>query len=290
MKDNEGAKFMERAESSCILCNSPKRELLFQQGNWNVYRCSSCGLGLLDPQPSQNELYELYRSSYFHDQYDDGLEPSSPEMAKRLSSESHRIRFFRGLKKQGTVLDIGCGMGYFLNACRTYGYNVEGVDISDDSASYVRESLNIPVRTGPIESLHYESESIDIITMWHFLEHAADPRVYLKKAWQWLKPEGLLVIDVPNYEGTDAIKTWNKWKGWSLPYHLYHYTEKTLCDMLSKYGFKTVRKKDYLSEYIKEELDKIPVMRPFARLIARCYSGHSIAVVARKVSLMGHNP
>jgi 2-polyprenyl-3-methyl-5-hydroxy-6-metoxy-1,4-benzoquinol methylase len=192
------------------------------------------------------------------------------------------VRFFRSIKKRGRLLDIGCGMGYFLNACRTDGYHVEGVDISDDSASYVRETLNIPVMTGPVESLHYGSESIDIITMWHFLEHADDPRVYLKKAWEWLKPDGLLVVDVPNYEGTDARKTWNNWTGWSLPYHLYHFTEKTLCDMLSKHGFKTIRKKDYLSEYIKEKLEKIFVMRPFARLIARCYSGHSIAVVARK--------
>jgi SAM-dependent methyltransferase len=157
---------MERAESKCILCNSSKRELLFRQGNWHVYKCSKCGLGLLDPQPSQNELYELYRSSYFHDKYDEGLEPGSPKMVRRLSQENHRIRFFRGLKKKGTILDIGCGMGYFLNACRAYGYHVEGIDISDDSASYVRETLNIPVMTGPFESLQYKSESIDIITMW----------------------------------------------------------------------------------------------------------------------------
>ena len=281
---------MGSAESRCILCNSSKRELLFQQGTWKVYRCSGCGLGFLDPQPSENELHELYQSSYFYDQYDEGLALGSPEMARRLSQESHRIRFFRGLKKQGTILDIGCGMGYFLNACRAYGYHVEGIDISDDSASYVRETLNIPVITGKVESLQYENESKDIITMWHFLEHAADPRVYLKKTWEWLKPQGLLVVDAPNYEGTDAVKTWDNWKGWSLPYHLYHFTEKTLCDMLSKHGFKVVRKKDYLSEYMKEELEKIPVMRPFARLIAQCYSGHSIAVVARKVPLVGHKP
>jgi hypothetical protein len=87
---------------------------------------------------------------------------------------------------------------------------------------------------------------------------------------------------VPNYEGTDARKTWEQWKGWQLPYHLHHFTEKTLCDMLSQYGFRPIRKKDYLSEYVKEGLEKNLLMRPFARLIARCYSGHSVAVVSRK--------
>ena len=273
---------MERAETTCILCNGRERDLLLRQGDWHVYRCTRCGLGFLDPRPGQNELQELYLSSYFRDQYDEGVEPGSPEMARRLSQESHRVRFFRKLKKKGTILDIGCGMGYFLLACRNYGYHVEGFDISGDAAAYVKGKLEIPVRTGNMKSLPYGEGSFDIITMWHFLEHTPDPRAYLKKTWEWLKPGGLLVVEVPNYEGTDAIKTWDNWKGWQLPYHLYHFTEKSLCDMLSQYGFQTVRKKDYLSEYVKESLDKNILMRPFARLIARCYSGHSVAVVARR--------
>jgi len=124
-----------------------------------------------------------------------------------------------------------------------------------------------------------------IITMWHFLEHTPDPREYLNKVRKWLKPDGLLVVDVPNYIGTDAQKTWDNWKGWQLPYHLYHFTPMNLCDMLSKYGFKTIQKKDYLSEYIKEKIEKNPLIRPMARLIAKFYSGHSFAVVTKKISI-----
>lgn len=273
---------MERAYESCVLCGSQRRALLFQQANWSVYRCSQCGLGILDPRPNQEELDALYGSAYFQEQYDRGLNPGSPEMKKRLSHEDHRIRFFRGVKKRGRLLDIGCGMGYFLLACRNHGYHVEGFDISNDAAAYVKEKLGIPVRTGDLESLPYERGTFDIITMWHFLEHTPDPRVYLRKTWEWLKPGGLLVVDVPNYAGTDARRTWESWKGWQLPYHLYHFTGKTLCDMLLQYGFQIVRKKDYLSEDVKETLEKNPLMRPFARLIARCYSGHSVAVVSRK--------
>jgi 2-polyprenyl-3-methyl-5-hydroxy-6-metoxy-1,4-benzoquinol methylase len=273
---------MERAETRCVLCDSEGRALLYQQGNWSVYRCSQCGLGFLDPRPDKKERDDLYRSAYFQDQYDGGLEPGSREMKRRLSHEDHRVRFFRGVKKRGRLLDIGCGMGYFLLTCQNYGYHVEGFDVSDDAAAYVKGRLEIPVRTGNMESLPYESGSFDIITMWHFLEHTPDPRVYLKKTWQLLKAGGLLVVDVPNYAGTDARKTWEHWKGWQLPYHLYHFTEETLCKMLSQHGFQIFHKKDYLSEYVKESLEKNYLMRPFARLIARCYSGHSIAVVSRK--------
>jgi len=256
--------------------------LLFQQDEWTVYKCSDCGLGFLDPRPDQSELQELYRNDYFSSHYDEGLKIDSPEMRRRISQEDHRIKFFRNLKRHGKVLDIGCGMGYFLYACRKHGYEVKGQDVSGDSAFYVRSELKIPVTTGQIEEIDIEDNSMDIITMWHSLEHTPDPRKHLKKAWNWLKPDGLLIVDVPNHEGVDAIKMWTKWNGWSLPYHLYHFTPDTLTDMLSQYGFRTVRTKDYHSEYVKEKLKKIPVINLFARLIAKCYSGHSIAVVARK--------
>jgi predicted RNA binding protein YcfA (HicA-like mRNA interferase family) len=91
-----------------------------------------------------------------------------------------------------------------------------------------------------------------------------------------------LIVDVPNYEGTDAQKMWNDWSGWSLPYHLYHFTPDALVSMLESHGFKIIRTKNYHSEYIKDKLRQIPVISLFARLIAKRYSGTSFAVVAQK--------
>lgn len=273
---------MERAAARCILCNSSERSLLYRRENWTVYCCGACGLGFLDPRPDQDELNELYRTGYFQSHYDEGLKADSPEMKRRLSQETHRMRFFRGIKRQGRLLDIGCGMGYFLFACRLRGYSVEGMDISADSAAYVCRELGIPVAVGTVDGVDYPAESFDIITMWHFLEHAREPAKYLEKARQWLKPEGILVVDVPNYRGTDARKMWDRWPQWSLPYHFYHFTPETLKKLLEKHGFRTIRSKDYLSEHVKESLERTIFLKPFARLIARCYSGHSFAVVARK--------
>lgn len=273
---------MEHAPSKCILCNSSRRTLLFQQDEWIVYKCADCGLGFLDPRPIKNELQNFYQNAYFSSHYDEGLKIDSSVMKRRISQEDHRIKFFRNFKKHGKVLDIGCGMGYFLYACRIYGYEVEGVDVSDDSAFYVRNELKIPVTTGSIEEINFKDDSIDIITMWHSLEHTPDPRKHLKKAWNWLKQDGFLVVDVPNHEGTDAKKTWNSWDGWDLPYHLYHFTPKTLINILSQHGFKTCRTKDYHSQHTKEKFERIPVINLFARIIAKCYSGQSFAVVAKK--------
>jgi 2-polyprenyl-3-methyl-5-hydroxy-6-metoxy-1,4-benzoquinol methylase len=173
-------------------------------------------------------------------------------------------------------------MGYFLQACREAGYEVSGIDISEDSAIYVRNELKIPVRTGPIEKIDIPEGTVDIVTMWHFLEHTPDPRAYLERARRWLKSDGLIVVDVPNYAGTDAQKSWERWKGWQLPFHLYHFTPETLKALLARNGFRTIRTKDYLSEVVRERLSAIPVVSLFSRPVARLFSGHSVVALARK--------
>lgn len=257
---------------------------MIELDGWTVFKCAGCGLGALDPRPDRKELSLLYEKEYFDSQYREGLQPGSPEMRRRISQEDHRIRFFRRFKPRGLIVDIGCGMGYFLYAARQAGYDVAGVDISDHATSYVRDTLGITMRIGHVDTVEVPERSIDVATMWHFLEHTDDPRRCIEKVASWLKPDGLLVIDVPNYEGTDAQQTWQDWVGWQLPYHFYHFTPPTLDLLLSKHGFEIIDRKDYHSEVIKEALRKIPLVGLFARLIAKAYSGTSYAVVAKRKS------
>ncbi|OPY84133.1 MAG: putative S-adenosylmethionine-dependent methyltransferase [Smithella sp. PtaU1.Bin162] len=273
---------MKNSANNCILCGSHRRNLLYSRQQWNVYQCTDCKLGVLDPRPDDDELTKLYEQEYFQDQYKEELRMNSPAMQERLAQEKHRLRFFRPYKKEGSVLDIGCGRAYFLLACRKKGYNVEGIDVSADVAAYVSRELKIPVHIGEAGNIELPEKTFDVVTMWHSLEHTVDPNIYLQKARHWLKDDGVLVVDVPNYAGHDALKTWENWRGWQLPYHFYHFTKSSLYALLNKNGFTVIRKKHYLSEYIKEKLEKFFLPSFISRIIARFYSGHSFAVVARK--------
>ena len=64
-----------------------------------------------------------------------------------------------------------------------------------------------------IGDVHFPSQNFDIITMWHSLEHTPNPHMALKRAKSWLKQDGILAIDVPNYNGTDARYKWGD-LGW----------------------------------------------------------------------------
>ena len=274
---------MERAPSSCILCGDTKKKLLVKKDPWCIYRCASCGLGFLDPRPSKEDIVGLYDKEYCEDQFVDGGEVNSPEFKKRLSLETHRVRFFRGLKRKGKILDIGCGYGYFLAACRArYGYDVHGLEVSEWAARYAAERLGLSVTVGEIDTVDLPPNSYDVITMWHFLEHTRDPRQVILKAQDLLKDNGILVVDVPNYDGTEARKNWDNWVGWQPPYHFYHFTPHTLKRLLGLCGFCVLKSKDYHSDTVKAALKRIPVVSIFARLISKIYSGHSIAVAARR--------
>jgi len=272
---------MESAPETCILCQTSERELLIEKDGWKVHRCPTCGLGFLDPRPSESEIEGLYRSDYFSERYDGGIDLESPQYKKRLSGERHRIKFIKSIKRSGYLLDIGCGYGYFLDASRREGYTVHGLDVSEWATQYAVEKLGLSMTIGKIGDVHFPSQNFDIITMWHSLEHTPDPHKALQRAKSWLKKDGILVIDVPNYEGTDARKIWHEWDDWSLPFHYWHFTFKSLKQLLSHHGFTVIKQKDYHSDVVKENLKRIPIISFFSRLIAKLYSGSSVAVIAK---------
>ena len=212
---------MGREKKTCPLCGGTRRERLIRKGDWFVYRCLSCGLGFLDPRPSDPEVSALYGETYFADQYDRGIDPRTPAFRKRLRLESHRIRFFRSLKGKGSILDMGCGNGYFMAACRERGYRVMGLDLSEWAVTYVKETLGIEALSGHLDRIHLPGRRFDIVTLWHVLEHSRDPAKVIIRAGRWVKEDGIVVLEVPNYEGTDAQRLWEDWVGWQLPYHFY---------------------------------------------------------------------
>ena len=272
---------MERAPECCLVCGAKEKEPLITIGEWQVMRCPACGMGSLDPRPSVADLAELYDKQYCKERFCEGGGESSLSLEKRLSLESSRLRFIKKFKATGKVLDVGCGFGYFLAACREKGYLVHGVDFSGYAVEHAQNRLKIPVTVGPLDSAQLEGRQFDVVTMWHSLEHTPDPSSALEKARGWLKTDGVLVVDVPNYLGTDAAKYGREWTGWDPPYHLWHFTPETLVRILAKHGFEVQTMKTYHSEYIKEKLKKHLLLKPVARMIAQLYSGHSVAVVAR---------
>jgi SAM-dependent methyltransferase len=129
------------------------------------------------------------------------------------------------------ILDIGCGDGSFLLAAQKAGWNVMGTERNPVSARGagldVEESLDRVTASG----------TFDCIAMWHTLEHMRDIPSTLSNIARLLKPDGKLMVAVPDSGGLQAVIFGSNWLHADVPRHLYHFDSKALMHCLDKAGF-----------------------------------------------------
>ena len=125
-----------------------------------------------------------------------------------------------------TLLDIGCGAGFFIACLKRYSWDVRGIDISEWATNFAREKLNLDVLMGSIEDVEI-SDQFDVITMYHTLEHLSHPLQSLKKVSEILSNDGVFVVKAPNLASFDRIWHGTKWRGYTDQSHFYYFTPKT---------------------------------------------------------------
>lgn len=149
-----------------------------------------------------------------------------------------RLEKIRRYATQGTLLDIGCGGGQFLVFLRENGWQVAGIEVNEEMATYGRESLNLNIKTGDLQEAGFSENTFDVITLFHVLEHIQDPIVTLRECYRILKPGGLLVIAVPNFNSWQSRWTRKHWFHLDVPHHLHHFSAKTLQNFLEENSFR----------------------------------------------------
>lgn len=144
-------------------------------------------------------------------------------------------------KESGSLLDVGAGTGYFANYMRQHGWEVTALEPDASARTIASQKSGLEIH--PMEALsNLQAGSFDVITLWHVLEHVHNIKDYMGRFHQLLKPDGILLIAVPNYTSRDAKQYGVKWAAFDVPRHLWHFTPASMKSMLEKYGFQLVRK------------------------------------------------
>lgn len=138
--------------------------------------------------------------------------------------------------QKGTLLDVGCGTGSFAQAIQGNGWAVNGTEPDSGARGVAQGRLGNQVYEN-IYSTELAGQQFDTITMWHVLEHVHRLNETLEWLYAHLKPNGLLVIAVPNPESHDAAKYGTFWAAYDVPRHLYHFTKSTMKLLLGKHRF-----------------------------------------------------
>lgn len=153
------------------------------------------------------------------------------------------------LRRPGRMLDVGPGTGIFLHLARTeFGWNPNGVDICEESATKAREEFGLELVVGDFATWPWEPASFDAVTMLDVLEHTIDPAAALGRAFDLLKPGGVLYVVVPNQHClmTQVLDRWIRAGGPMRSFflerlyvspHVYYFGPRTLRRYLQQAGF-----------------------------------------------------
>ncbi len=219
----------DKTTAVCNVCGNTNASPLIAKNGYRVYECLSCGLAFTHPQPAS--LAEQYDSAYF-DLY-------RKRRHFRLKRAESRLKQIELIVAPGRLLDIGCSLGYFVEAANARGWTASGIDISEHAA-YEARKFGLDVRAGTIEQIGFEDCSFDCVTMWDVLEHVPNPTAHMLEVRRILAPGGLVVIGTPDLGHLAFRMKRERWRHLKPAEHIHYFRKSSLRRLLEKTGFEVV--------------------------------------------------
>lgn len=213
--------------STSVVCVLPDARDHFSGDPFQIFSCGLCGCYFTCPVPT-------------------ALDDYYPKRYRRYSSVSAMViqwlyrfrvrRWMRRFSKPGEVLEIGCGSGVMVNEWRKNGWNVLGIERTEEIAAYAQKRYNLDVISTGIEFLPAE-KCFDAIVLFQVLEHLPNPTVVLSACAKRLKPKGAIFLGIPNLDSWQARFGGALWLHLDPPRHLFHFTPQSIERLLSDTGF-----------------------------------------------------
>src|ERR1700741_1031508 len=182
--------------NNCTICGGTVSFLLKKEA-FDLYKCSSCSLVFVDPQPTDDFLKEkVYSSEVGYQRYE------RKDFAT-IQADTKTIKLLNYLEKQHpagkTILDVGCSSGEFLYHAQKIGLKAKGVEVNKWTVEIGR-SNGLDIFNGFLAEAKFDNASFDIIFLGDIIEHVTSPRDFVAECDRLLKPGGILIISTPNLD------------------------------------------------------------------------------------------
>jgi SAM-dependent methyltransferase len=229
-------------EPRCFVCGSGRSSLLLRAANgFPIQRCADCGVAFTDDRdaPPASSLYPAF-------------DQTSSNMLTGVRSAlsvflRRREAVVRSLKPSGRLLDFGCGGGAFARWMAGRGYDVVGLEPFSLDEPITSDHLTL--LRAPLEDVEASLGTFDVITLWQVLEHLRNPVQVLERLRRHLRPDGVLLVSVPNLRSWQSELFRGRWFHLDPPRHLIHFDPDTLRACLERAGLSVIGERRFLSEY-----------------------------------------
>lgn len=226
----------ETTLAACPVCDATAGRLRYRvdRTRLHIAECGTCGLASLHPRPTPAEIESFYPPNYYG-ATGAKFQPLVEKLVRIVGARRARL-LAKGLEPGARVLDIGCGRGVLLSSLADRGLETHGFEISDYAAEGADPRVQLRIGSNLAE-VDYPDGHFDLVVLWHVFEHMPDPVETLREIRRILKPGGRVVIAVPNHGSLQSRCTGRHWFHLDPPRHLFHYSARTLRQLLDREGF-----------------------------------------------------
>jgi len=215
---------------ACDLCGSRRHRTVyeipdaaFHPDQWfNVVECLDCGLGFVNPRPTRAEMDHYYPAEFYLE-----FETEAVHHNQRYARELGIVRR-HARTQQGRLLDVGCANGGFPRFAAASGWQVEGVEVGGNAQIIT----DFPVYQCELPQIPVGEPAYDAITAWAVIEHVHTPLSYFQKAGELLKPDGVFIFHVTNFDSASSRHLFRE----DVPRHLYFFNRATVAGYLQRSG------------------------------------------------------
>ncbi|MDA9120882.1 class I SAM-dependent methyltransferase [Flavobacteriales bacterium] len=213
---------------NCLVCKDSELKPLAGFEKHHLTKCGSCGFVFCKPIPTPDELNEVYEG-YGRNDYLSDL---------TIQAYERVLDSFEPYRKTNKLIDVGCGIGYFLEVAKKRGWEVYGTEFTEEAVK-ICEEKGAKMELGVLNPSNYEADSFDVVCSFEVIEHINNPLEELSSFNQILRKGGLVYCTTPNFNAVERFQLGTSWNVLTYPEHLSYYTPKTLKGVFKETGFKT---------------------------------------------------
>lgn len=232
---------------NCPLCGSDNirhylhaKDNTVSQQQFAIWQCLDCTGMFTQDVPDEQNIGRYYRSEAYisHTNTKEGLINSLYHRVRNITLEQKRKTIFSVTgQRNGSLLDIGAGVGAFAHHMQQSGWNVTALEPDATARNNAKLEFGITLQD-PSKLFQLTPASFDAVTMWHVLEHVHRLHEYIEQCKLLLKPNGALIIAVPNFTSRDAQHYQQHWAAYDVPRHLYHFSPDSMKKLMLKHGMR----------------------------------------------------
>ena len=235
--------------NNCPVCGSSKigtflhgKDFFSSEEDFDIVQCESCGFKFTKDFPNEENIFSYYDSPEYisHSNTRKGFVNFIYHWVRSLMLNKKTTLVNTHSTNKGILMDIGCGTGYFAGKMKQNGWEVLAIEKNPKAREFVKATWGIDVQdTAQLQKI--QEKKIDVITLWHVLEHIEQMNETMKQLHTILKDNGTLVIAVPNSNSYDAKVYKKYWAAYDLPRHLWHFSPNTFNYLAEKHGFEIIQ-------------------------------------------------